>query len=135
MVYDGTVVKTMLPETGVAKKTAVLYEAPDLDAAAEESPALNIMEDGFPFLPTCAVFLVTTVGTTAIIDITVQVSMDDVNYVESGLAVTAKNTYDFWPNANFSGAEDIIKKWIYWKFVVADEGTGNVNTAKLWLME
>lgn len=135
MVYGGTETVTILPEKGTAKKTCVLYTVPDLDAAAEESSVKDVMADGFPFLPTCAVFIVTTVGTTAAINIKVQVSMDGTNYVDSGLAVTAKNTYDFWPNVDLGEPDDIIKKWRYWKIVVTDEGTTNVNEAKLWLME
>ena len=115
------------------KTPALLLTFTGFDGAAEYG-IFDAWSEVLSFVPTSATLIVNrTAGTTAAIDVDLDVSMDNVTYTTTDINnITAKDTYENHPAA---GAADDKGKhaWRYWKVLVVDEGTNNTLNALLWL--
>ena len=128
MAYAGTETTTYIHNG----KVGVLYNCTDFDADTETSAGFDSWATGNVF--NAAAFLVSrTAGSTDVISFKVQGSFDNAIWEDTGMAVTAKDTYDYFPLPDFSGSADYLKTFRYWRFVCTTVGSGNTLDADLWL--
>lgn len=102
-------------------------------AANGDVGVIDSWNRGLNWVPTRATLIITTsVGTTAAIDVDVDVSMDNNTYVVSDINnITAKDTYEHHPADGAS--DDSRRPWRYWKVSVVTVGAGNTLSHALFL--
>ena len=103
--------------------------------AANEWGKVDTWNDYQNFAPRRATCLVTVSGTTAAIDIDVDGSFDETNWIATDINnITAKDTHTSHPAAGAADDKGLVR-WRYWRAIAIDEGTGNECTVNLWLYE
>lgn len=111
----------------------VTFPGFDLDT---EFGVIDTWSLGMGWIPKKATCLITTtVGTTAAIDVDVDVSMDNSKFEVTDINnITAKDTYESHPA---SGAADDKAEiaWRHWKVLINTVGANNELSAALWLHE
>lgn len=120
---------------GVTPAVIVTFAGFDGDA---EFGIFDAWDKFIPFTPRTAVALVTTVaGTTAAIDVDVDVSMDGSTFVQTNINnITADDTHALHPNPDYGEPDTThLTRWRYWKVLVNTVGAGNTLTLTLWLTE
>lgn len=132
MVYAGTEAIAQI-ENG--RFPMVELTVAGLDADAEESSSYDLSETKINFVPKAFSLIVdsTTTTTVTTIDVNLQGSLDESNWVEL-INVVAKDTYAHWPKRNFAAgtAEEVLLGYRHIKVVCDDVGTGNVHTARVY---
>jgi hypothetical protein len=119
---------------GVSGKTpCLLITAADFDGDGEYSTGVDTWDTTFSWIPKAATFIVAVTGTTAAISVKVQGSMDNTNWADTGMAVTAKDTYDYFPNVDWGEPADASITWRYWRVYVTTVGSGNTLNGYIWL--
>ena len=106
-----------------------------IDGAGEYG-IIDILGQDIDFMPNCCTCIVArTSGTTTTIDVDVDIGWDGTNYQ----ATDCNNivAYDAYKHNPAAGAADdnVNYRPRYWRVLVVDEGSGNVNEVKLWLYE
>ena len=104
--------------------------------ADTEYATIDVWSLGLNWLPKVATLIITTdAGTTALIDIDVDVSMDGTTYTTTNINnVSADDTYAHHPNPDFGEPDTTAHTaWRYWKVLVNTVGAGNTLSADLTL--
>ena len=101
-----------------------------------EYGTFDAWSDQLTWIPAGATCIVDrTAGTTAAIDVDVDIAMDSGHYIASDINnITAIDTMEHHPSVNYAGADTAAsERWRYWKPKVIDVGAGNTLTVYLWL--
>ena len=133
MAYTGTHTITFYDN---GRCPIIYITVPGLDADTEVNSGHGPLTDyHLDWLPSSASFIVeTTSGTTAGISVKVQGSFDGTNWEDTGMAVTAKDTYDHFPVVDWGEPDDnAVQTYLYWRIYCTTVGSGNTLTGKLWL--
>lgn len=99
-----------------------------------EYGVFDVWSEDIDFLPAHATMIVArSSGTTTTIDFDLDISWDGTTYIATDINnITAYDTHEHHPAAGASNDKGLMRPR-YWKVTAVDEGSGNTNTATVWL--